>query len=119
MLHELPGRNLQEHPSARLAVRCTRPISLLAGGSRGDILRYLLFRSGVLASNGIEGAAPVRTRPELDPPDVEILMVPALWLNDGFTPPTEHGYTIAAVLLTPRSRATVRLRSASIRWIRP
>jgi choline dehydrogenase len=114
VVQELPGvgRNLQEHPSARMVVRCTRPVSLLSAGSRGDILRYLPFRRGVLASNGIEAAAFVRTRPGLAAPDVELLMVPALWVDEGFTPPSEHGYTIAAVLLTPRSRGSVRLRSA-------
>jgi choline dehydrogenase len=55
----------------------------------------------------------VKTRSNLAAPDIEILLLPALWLNEGFTPPPEHGYTIAIVLLQPLSRGTVTLRSGN------
>lgn len=112
VVHDLPGvgRNLQEHPASGIRVRCHRPLSLLAAESAGNLLRYLLFRRGMLASNGPEAAAFVRTRPDLDAPDIEIVMLPVLWLNEGFTPPPEHGYTLAVVLLKPRSRGRVTLR---------
>lgn len=114
VVHDLPGvgQNLQEHASTGIRVRCPRPVSLLAAETPRNLIRYLLLRRGMLASNGPEAAAFVRTSPELDVPDVEIVMMPALWLDEGFTVPTEHGFTVVAILLRPRSRGFVALRSA-------
>jgi choline dehydrogenase len=115
VLHHLPGvgQNLQDHPTGAIRVRCTRPVSFFSAESAGNLLRYILFRRGMLASNGVEAVAFVRTRPELDLPDIEIVMLPLLWIDGGFTAPTEHGFTVAAVLLKPRSRGHVTLRSAN------
>jgi choline dehydrogenase len=112
--HDLPGvgGNLQEHAGGKILVRCSRPVSMLNAESPGNLLRYLLFRRGPLASHGPEAAAFLRTRPGLDAPDVELVAIAALFQNEGLTPPTEHGYSMAAVVLKPRSRGRVRLRSA-------
>jgi choline dehydrogenase len=112
--HELPGvgRNLQEHAAGAIFVR-SQPVSFFAAEKPLSLLRYLLFRRGMLASNGPEAAAFVRTREGLDAPDVEIVMLPVTFLNQGLTPPEEHGYTIASILLKPRSRGHVGLRSAN------
>ena len=112
-IEDLPGvgQNLQEHPGGKLLVRCQPPCTLFAAESPATLLRYVLFRRGMLASNGPESAAFVRTRPDRDAPDIEIICLPVLWLNEGFTAPTEHGFTIAVVVLKPRSRGSVALRS--------
>jgi choline dehydrogenase len=114
VVQDLPGvgLNLQDHPAGTLQVRCSRPLSLLDAQSPANVIKYLLFRRGMLTSNGSEAIAFVRTRAALDAPDVEIIFLPRLWLDEGLTPPTEHGFTMAAMLLRPRSRGTVTLRSA-------
>jgi choline dehydrogenase len=114
VVHDLPGvgRNLQEHPAGGIRVTCRQPISLLGAQSLGSVLRYLVQRRGMLARGGPDAVAFVRTRPDLDAPDVELFMMPILWLDEGFTMPTEHGYTLAAIVLKPRSRGRVTLRSA-------
>ncbi len=111
---DLPGvgRNLQDHPAGKILVRSTKPVSLMGADSFGNLLRYFLFRRGPLTSNGAEAVAFVRTRPALEHPDIEIIFLPVLWLNEGLTQPTEHGFSLAAMLLKPRSRGRVRLRSA-------
>jgi len=111
---ELPGvgKNLQEHPTAALLVRCNRPCSLLAAESPANLVRYLLFGRGMLTSNGPEAVAFVRTQDGLGAPDVELVLIPALFEEEGLKPPTEHGFTIAAILLQPKSRGYVTLRSA-------
>jgi choline dehydrogenase len=113
VFQDLPGvgQNLQEHTGGKLMFRGSTPVSMFSAESFGNILRYLVARRGMLSCNGPEAVAFVRTRPELDAPDVEILLFPALWLNEGFTPPPEHGYTIAIVLLKPASRGEITLRS--------
>ena len=114
VVQDLPGvgLNLQDHPAGTVQVRCTSPVSLLAAQSPANLIKYLLFRRGMLTSNGAEAIAFVRTRRGLDAPDVEIIFLPVLWHDEGFTPPTEHGFTMAVMLLRPRSRGVVTLRSA-------
>lgn len=114
VVEDLPGvgENLQEHPAAKWLGRCARPVSLMTAESLGNLARYLVFRRGVLASSGAETGAFLRVAPGPGAPDVELVMLPVLWLNQGFTPPAEHGFTVAAVLLRPSSRGAVRLRSS-------
>jgi choline dehydrogenase len=113
VLHDLPGvgANLQDHPAGKLLGRCPKPITLFAAESFGNLLRYFLFRRGMLSSNGGEALAFVRTRPDLGAPDLEIIFLPVLWLDEGLTPPREHGFTIATMLLKPQSRGYLTLRS--------
>ena len=53
----------------------------------------------------------IRTRPDLGAPDIEIIFLPVLRLNEGLTPPREHGFPLASMLLQPRSRGRVTLKS--------
>lgn len=113
VVHDLPGvgQNLQEHAGGKMVLRCSKPISLFAAESVFNVARYLLFRRGMLATNGGEAVAFVRTRPNLEAPDVELFLFPVMWLNEGLTPPPGHGFSIAVINLKPRSRGCVRLRS--------
>jgi choline dehydrogenase len=115
VIQDLPGvgSNLQDHPAGKLMVRCTRPLTLLAAESMGNLLRYLLLGRGMLTSNGPEAVAFVRTRPELEAPDVELILMPMLFINEGLAPPPEHGFTIGAMLFKPKSRGQLTLRSAN------
>jgi choline dehydrogenase-like flavoprotein len=112
---DLPGvgNNLQDHPSGKLLARCQQPLSLLAAESIGNIARYLLLKRGMLTSSGPEAVAFVRTQENLEAPDMELIFMPMLFLNEGFTPPPEHGFTIGAMLFKPKSRGSVTLRSAN------
>jgi choline dehydrogenase len=114
VIQDLPGvgQNLQDHPAGTVQVRCSQPVSLLAAESPAQVLKYVLFRRGMLTSNGGEAVAFVRTRSGLDAPDVEIIFLPVLWHDEGFTPAREHGFSMAVMLLCPRSRGAVTLRSA-------
>jgi choline dehydrogenase len=114
VVQDLPGvgLNLQDHPAGTLNVRCNQPLSLLSAESPASLLKYVLFRRGMLTSNGGEAVAFVRTHASLDAPDVELIFLPVLLFDEGFTRPHEHGFTLAAMLLRPRSRGTVALRSA-------
>ena len=44
--------------------------------SFSNLLRYFLFRRGMLSSNGGEALAFIRTRPDLAAPDIEIIFLP-------------------------------------------
>ena len=113
VVHDLPevGRNLIDHPLVCTHVGCSRPVTLAAAESIPNLLRYFTRHRGLLTSNGAEAAAFVRTRPDLSAPDLELPFAAVLYEREWETPPTEHGFTIGAVALQPRSRGAVRLRS--------
>jgi choline dehydrogenase len=89
--------------------------SLLSARSIGNLFRYFLFGRGWLTSSVLEAAGFVRSRPDLPAPDRELGFAPVLYLNQGLTQPTEHGFTLGAVLLRPRSAGSIRLQSADPR----
>jgi choline dehydrogenase len=116
VVRDLPGvgRDLQDHVVLPMRARIDRPLSLASAESPRNLASYLLRRRGMMTSNVIEAAAFARSRPGLDAPDVELMYGPVLWIDpdDPTAPPTEHGVTVAPVVLRPRSRGTVELRSA-------
>jgi choline dehydrogenase len=114
VLAELPGvgQNLQDHLAVPVAYQCLRPVTLSEKGERlGSILKYLLFKRGPLTSNVAEAGGFVRTKTDLDRPDLQFHFGPAYFLNHGFTKPPGHGFTLGPTLLRPRSRGWISLRS--------
>ena len=113
--HDLPGvgKNLRDH-LANGVVAATVPgvRTLTSAESVPNVLRWLLAGRGPLTSNVAEGAAFVRTRPDLPAPDLELIFAPVPFQGEGLVRPTRHGVTVAAILLQPRSVGEVRLRSA-------
>ena len=111
--HELPvGGNLQDHPLAISLFDASGKDSLYAAEKPIQLLRLLLRRRGMLTSNVGEAAAFLRTRPELDGPDLELIFGPVLYVEEGLVPPPSHGFSIGSIALQPRSRGSLRLHSA-------
>ena len=106
------GANLLDHLANGLLVRTKGVETLASADSLRNLARWALRGKGPLTSNLGEAVAFVRSRPELDAPDVELLLAPVLFEDEGLKQPTEHGLTLAVVLLRPRSVGTVLLRSA-------
>jgi choline dehydrogenase-like flavoprotein len=112
--HDLPGvgANLQDHPY----VSCVWDVP--GGGSLADaekpkaLLEYLLRRTGPLTSSVAEAFAFVRSRPGLPAPDLQFHFGPAYFVDNGFDEYDGHAITTGPVLVRPKSRGWVRLRSA-------
>lgn len=112
--HELPGvgENLQDHPYHV----CIWDIP--GGGSLADaehpryLAEWVLRRSGPLTSTVAEAFAFVRSRPGLPAPDLQFHFAPAYFVDHGEGEYDGHAMTIAPVLVTPRSRGRLTLRSA-------
>jgi len=106
------GRNLQDHLAAGWIMHTPTPVSLVDAEKIGQVIRYLTTRKGMLSSNVAEAVAMVHTEPGLAGPDIEILFAAVPFLDHGFTDPPGHGFTIATILLQPRSTGTITLTSA-------
>jgi choline dehydrogenase-like flavoprotein len=75
-------------------------------------LEYLVLGTGIGASNLCEGGAFVRSDGHVDTPDIQLTFMPIIWLNAGRTPVDDHGMTLEAACLRPRSRGRVTLAAS-------
>lgn len=113
VIHHAPevGKNLSDHLYAPLgfAVRG----DTLSGANRPlQLLNYFLRRRGMLTSNGGEAYGFVRSRADLKLADLELMFLPAPYFDQGIGDPYPgHAITVGPVLLRPRSRGTITLRS--------
>ena len=109
--HPSVGMNLVDHLANGLLVRTKGVETLATAESLPNLVRWALLGRGPLTSNLGEAVAFVRSKPDLRAPDLELLLAPVLFEEEGLKPPSEHGLTLAVVLLRPRSVGTVLLRS--------
>jgi choline dehydrogenase len=105
------GANLQDHPICGITLHSKKRITLDIAETIPNFLRWLFLHNGPLTSNVAEGAGFVRTRDDLDAPDIQLLFAPAWFVDHGFTRPPGCGFSIGATLLTPKSRGRITLRS--------
>ena len=124
---DLPGvgQNLQDHLDIPLQYACPEPVTLhsLIRLDRAALAmaQAALFRSGPAATFPAEGGAFVKTRPELEAPDMQWhfliglgakrVRIPLLWhlYKDRMD---QDGFTIRMCQLRPESRGHVELASA-------
>ena len=120
---DLPGvgKNLSEHPAVMLQFAATRPVTFLKelryDRAMLSAMQWALFGTGPFATQINSCNIVIRTTPELEQPDVQIMCNPvrmdaALWFP-GLTKQLEHHFSVGVVLLHPHSRGEVTLRSAS------
>ncbi|HMT44601.1 MAG TPA: choline dehydrogenase [Chakrabartia sp.] len=111
------GQNLQDHLDVTLNWRCTKPISLFSevGGWRSLKmgLQYMLTGKGPGRQNGLEAGAFLKSRPDLDRPDLQLHFVLAIMQDHGKVKLTEDGFTMHVCQLRPESRGTVSLASTN------
>ena len=118
---DLPGvgANLSDHLRAGLQFSTREPISFLrelrADRVAVSVLRWLLFGTGVFATQVSSCNVVIRTEPNLSQPDIQLMCNPVrmdarVWWPF-FAGKQAHLLTADAVLLHPKSRGQVRLRS--------
>lgn len=118
VVHALPGvgQNLQDHLDVTLSWTCPQPITLYSmtkGLKRLFIgLNYMLRGTGPGTMNGLESGAFVKSRPDLDRPDLQIHCVLAIMKDHGKQPTAADGFTLHVCQLRPESRGRVGLASA-------
>lgn len=119
VVHDLPGvgKNLQDHVDVYVISeldgaysydRHSRSHRMLLSG-----LDYLLFRKGPVASNLAEGGAFVTSDAAEPSPDIQHHFLPGAGLEPGVPPiPSGYGCRLHSCYLRPKSRGSIRLRSA-------
>ena len=113
------GSNLHDHFNTTASWRCSKAITLndLQNSAVRKVtagLRYGLFRSGPMASNGITAGVFTRSDQRLERPDIQINLFE--WSTkersrDAVTLHPFPGFTLTPVHLRPEGRGTVRLGS--------
>lgn len=118
VVHELPGvgANLQDHldlslcwetPGIKTAFSHNQGVRRLTTG-----LNYMLFGRGPGRQNFLEAGAFLKSRPDLDRPDLQLHCVLAIMRDHGKIPATSDGFTVHVCQLRPESRGRIALRSA-------
>jgi choline dehydrogenase len=112
--HELRGvgRNLQDHPFVSCLWEVNDQRTLYGADKPKPLAEWLLRRSGPLTSTVAEVAAFVRTRPGLPAADIQYHMGALFFEAHGEEEFEGHAMTIAPVLVSPKARGRVWLRSS-------
>jgi choline dehydrogenase len=111
------GANLHDHFNSYMSWRCSKAITLndLENSTLRKVVagvRYVLFRSGPMASNGIHAGLFTRSDPRLERPDIQINLFEWSTLQRDATRIVPHpfpGFTLSPVHLRCDGRGTVRL----------
>jgi choline dehydrogenase-like flavoprotein len=117
---DLPGvgANFQDHLEVPVQGETHDPISILGhdGGIKAAIhmARYLLTHRGLLSSNVVESGGFIDTA-GTGQPDIQFHVLPVLVGFADREPEAGHGLSIGPCFLRPRSRGTIRLKSADPR----
>ncbi len=105
------GENLQDHPVYPIVFE-TRGTSTFKSAERvGSLLNYVLFKRGMLASNGIEAFAFANSRGDRTAaPDIELIFAPLDCRDQFLSPPQIDAFTVGAAVVAPVSRGRLTLR---------
>ncbi|WEX07772.1 choline dehydrogenase [Chelativorans sp. AA-79] len=109
------GQNLQDHLELYIQQACRKPITLYSNlglFSKARIgAEWLLFKSGLGATNHFEAAAFVRSRAGVDYPDIQYHFLPAAIRYDGKAAAEMHGFQAHVGPMRSKSRGAVTLAS--------
>jgi choline dehydrogenase-like flavoprotein len=115
-LADLPGvgANLHDHPDVVLGYKSesTDLLGVSLGGLAtlvSHLARYRRERRGMLATNFAEGGGFLKTRPDLELPDVQLHFVVAYVEDHARKIRFGHGFTCHVCALRPKSRGWVKL----------
>ncbi|MFL5828907.1 MAG: GMC family oxidoreductase [Solirubrobacteraceae bacterium] len=110
-IHDLPvGRGLQDHLATWITYTTDEP-SLLTSETEENLALVQTEGRGPLTSNFAESGGFLRTRSDLEAPDIQLHMIPILFPDAGAGEILVDGWALSACLLRPTSAGFVKLRS--------
>ena len=109
------GQNLQDHLDCTVLYECSQPVTLHSQTNLARMLstgaQYLFLKKGLGRSNGLESGAFLKTKPELEMPDIQLHFVAALMRDHARQKSDRHGFTVHVCQLRPESRGHIALKS--------
>jgi choline dehydrogenase len=117
VVHDLKGvgKNLQDHLDCSIQYECTQPITLYSAQKPANMiktgLQYLLFGTGLATSQGLETGAFLKSRPDLEHPDLQYHFIAALMYDHTRRKSDRHGFMAHVCQLRPQSRGFISLKS--------
>ncbi|WP_435164581.1 GMC family oxidoreductase [Falsirhodobacter sp. 1013] len=118
---DLPGvgQNLIDHPEVPIIATANGPYGYFGQGNGWRMvmngLQFRLFGTGRILSAGVEAGAFVNPVDPAAEPTIQAFCVPIVYLDRDTLSLVEntHGLTVTTVVVKPKSRGEVRLRSAN------
>ncbi len=111
--HDLPvGIGLQDHPMAFMSW-CTDTETLMTAATAENAALLQSEGRGPLSSNIAEAGGFLRTRANLEAPDVQFHALPVMASSQGLSAATAHAISLSPCVLKPTSRGKVSLRTAN------
>jgi choline dehydrogenase len=109
------GRNLQDHLDCSVQYECSQPITFYSQSNPLNAaktgLQYLLFRSGLATGQGLESGAFLKSRPDLETPDLQYHFIAALMYDHTRRQADRHGFMAHVCQLRPQSRGFISIKS--------
>ncbi len=113
------GENLQDHLETYVQYACKEPITLYSALNPLVKLRigieWLLFGTGLGATNHFEAGGFIRSEAGVKQPDLQYHFLPMAVRYDGKSPASGHGFQAHVGPMRPTSRGHVKLSSANPR----
>ena len=118
--HELPGvgKNLQDHIDY-LSVHKYNSMELIGFSLKSifykfplEILKYIFAKVGMFTSTVAEAGGFIKSRQDIEIPDLQLHFAPAMVIDHGRTSVWGHGLSCHVCLLRPKSRGEVTLNSS-------
>lgn len=119
--HELDGvgENLNDHPDLVIQHKCLEPASIYPvtrpGRSWLAGAEWMMRGTGPAATNQFEAGGFVRSRPDVEHPDLQFTFMPLSVVPGTVDIRQEHSYQAHIDLMRPRSRGHVRAKSGDPR----
>jgi len=118
VMQDLPGvgKNMQDHLQARLVYKCNEPtlndeVGTLFGQAKIG-LKYLMFRSGPMTMAASLATGFMKTREDMETPDIQFHVQPLSAENPGKGADKFSAFTMSVCQLRPESRGEIRLQSS-------
>ena len=110
------GQNLQDHLDVNIQYACTQPVTAYAQASNPISvmsvgLHYMLFGTGPGCTQALEAGAFIKSRPELEIPDLQMHIFNGPFKNHGREILKRHAFGLHMCALRPDSRGFIALKS--------
>ncbi|HEY1709005.1 MAG TPA: choline dehydrogenase [Rhizomicrobium sp.] len=110
------GQNLQDHLDCSIQYESSQPVTLFSQSNPLNALKtglqYVLFKKGLATGQGLESGAFLKSRPDLETPDLQFHFIAALMTDHTRKRADRHGFMAHVCQLRPQSRGYISIKSA-------